>query len=464
MVKPLSILRLTGPLIISFWLRSAFAWVDIFFAAELESLDGLRGLGDASIAAIGLALPFEFLIIAVWVGTSNGLTANLASAMGANESERIEQLKIASGKIILVLAVLFIGLAAAIWAFAHTFIDKPMLAQQFQIYATVLIGGSALTSFWAILPDSVVKAHQDTRGTMWAGLLSGFTNLALNAVFVFVFGWGILGIAISTVLGRIAGLAFAIHRAAFHERRRKAAIAQPKPGRYARPIRTILEIAVPSSMTYLLMALESMAVLFLITQLSPEATTTSLLAAWAIFDQTLRFMLMPAIACSVAFLPLAARYVGLSDIPAIRREYNTAMRASYIYVLFFVLPLAWLLGPWLADVLSDTPATRGYATEGMPFLPLAVLAATPFFLSRSVFDGMKKPRPGLWASIIRAFLFFLPAMTLGYFTAIYLNVSPMFGLCGGSVIALALGAQLLKKWMERFLEGHSIHEDVSELN
>lgn len=463
-MKPPSILRLTGPLIISFWLRSTFQWVDTFFAAELERLENLKGLGDASIAAIGLALPFEFLSIACWVGTSNGLTAHLAAAMGAGEGQRIDQLKSAAWKIILVLAAAFVGLAAAIWAWTDVFISDPLLAQQFQIYAAIIVGGSALTSFWSILPDSIVKAHQDTRGTMWAGVLSGITNVILNAIFVFVFKWGIMGIAVSTVLGRIAGLAYAIHRANSHERQRTAGGKDQQPGIFERPVKAILGIAVPSSMTYLLMALESIAVLALISQLSADAITTPLLAAWSIFDRTLRFLLMPAIACSVAFLPLAARYVGLNDVAAIRSEFKVAMRASYLYVLAFVLPLTILVGPWLANVLSDTPATRGYAAEGMPFLPLAVLAATPFFLSRSVFDGMKRPRPGLSASILRAFFFYLPALALGYFAAAWLNISPMLGICGGTIVALAAGSQVLKKWMEQFLAERSIQVDSENQN
>jgi len=451
-------------LIISFWLRSTFQWVDTFFAAELEHLENFKGLGDASIAAIGLALPFEFLSIACWVGTSNGLTAHLAAAMGAGEGQRVEQLKSAAWKIILALAAVFVGLAGAIWAWTDLFISDPLLAKQFRIYAAVIVGGSALTSFWSILPDSVVKAHQDTHGTMWAGVLSGLTNVILNAIFVFVFQWGILGIAVSTVLGRIAGLAYAIHRANSHEKRRIAAAEDRQPGIFQRPVKAILEIAAPSSVTYLLMALESIAVLALISQLSPEAITTPLLAAWSIFDRTLRFLLMPAIACSVAFLPLAARYLGLNDVATIRSEFKVAMRASYLYILAFVLPVVGLVGPWLADVLSDTPATRGYAAEGMPFLPLAVVAATPFFLSRAVFDGMKKPRPGLWASIIRAFVFFLPALAIGYGLASWLQVSPMMGLCGGTIIALAAGSRLLKKWMEQFLAERSIQSDSETRN
>ena len=58
---PPSVLRMAAPLVVSFWMRSLFTFVDTVFAATL---------GDASVAAIGLSIPFEFLMIAVWVGLS----------------------------------------------------------------------------------------------------------------------------------------------------------------------------------------------------------------------------------------------------------------------------------------------------------------------------------------------------------------------------------------------------------
>src|SRR5262245_65512812 len=77
-----SVLRMAVPLVISFWMRSLFTFVDTIYAATL---------GDASVAAIGLSIPFEFLMIAVWVGLSTGLTSNLARAMGARPGDRIRQ-------------------------------------------------------------------------------------------------------------------------------------------------------------------------------------------------------------------------------------------------------------------------------------------------------------------------------------------------------------------------------------
>lgn len=442
------LLALAGPLVISFWLRSAFAWVDTIFASTLFDAQG-DSLGDASIAAIGLTLPFEFLLTACWVGSSNGLTARLAAAMGAGEGDRVEQLKRASRRIIQGLGVLFLALAAGIWLFAERVGLDPLVAQQFRIYATILIGGSAFTAFWAVLPDSLVKAHHDTRSTMWAGVFSSITNVILNAVFVFVFEWGMFGIALSTVLSRIAGLSYAVGRARAHEVARRLRDDQGRPGLYGSPVRSILALSIPSAITYLLMAVEALAVNGM---LANRADSTSLLAAWSIFDRSVRFLAMPLIAVSVAMLPLAARLSGEGAVGALRRELSVGMRAGLVYVIAVVTPLALFLGPWVAHALSDSPATAEFGAGSMVWVPLAVYGFLPFLLARATFDGLQRPRPGLVASILRAALLVIPLVWLGMEFHSRLGVTAIEGACIGFGTGTLISGLGLWIWTTRKLE------------
>ena len=48
-------------------------------------------LGDDAVAAVGLTIPLEFLMIAGWVGASTGLTSGLSRAMGAGHDAKVEQ-------------------------------------------------------------------------------------------------------------------------------------------------------------------------------------------------------------------------------------------------------------------------------------------------------------------------------------------------------------------------------------
>src|SRR6185503_13595401 len=118
-----------------------------------------------------------------------------------------------------------------------------------------------------------------TRSTMWAGIWSNLINVALNTVFTFGFRWGVLGIALSTVLGRIGGLVYALIKAQRHEARRIASEV-PVPGRDPHPYRSLLSLAWPSSATFALTAAETGMVNSMLAR-GPEATES--IAAYSVY-------------------------------------------------------------------------------------------------------------------------------------------------------------------------------------
>jgi len=418
------ILQLAGPLVISFWVRDAFQLIDLPFASLL---------GEGSVAAIGLTQPLSFLLVACWVGASSGLTARLSQAMGAGEDARVDQLARASRRIMLVLIGLFVILGVGIWFGAEHLGLEPEVAGPFRIYASVFLISRAATGFWSILPDSLVKAHHDTRGTMWAGLISGALNAALNSLFVLVFEWGILGIALASGLASLGGLLFAIRRARGHEARRQQATTEAPVGLYVRPIRAILSISIPAGLAFVLMALEGLLINMMLAG-TEEATAS--LATWTVFDRCLRFLAMPLIAAGVAMLPLAARLHGARNKARIRRELWIALAVGGAYVLGVVVPVCLLGGEWLAEALFDDPRAIELSLIGMSWLPLAVPAIGPFFILRSTLDGLQRPLPGLVASLSRTLLLVGPGVWVG------LRLAPEFGLAEihGAFAGLTLGA------------------------
>lgn len=434
---PRSVLRLAAPLVISFWLRDAFQLIDLPYASLL---------GEGAVAAIGLTQPLGLLLIACWVGASNGLTARLADAMGRGEGERIEQLKRAARRIILVLSAFFVLIGLVIYRTAGSWGLDPEVAEPFRIYAAVFLIGRGVTSFWSILPDSLVKAHQDTRSTMWAGLISGVLNLVLNSLFVLVFEWGILGIALATAAASLGGLLYAIGRARRHERARVAAQRDLAPGVYTRPVRAILAISIPAALTFVLMAVESMTINGFLTGVEDE---TAALASWATFDRALRFLQMPIIAVGVALLPLVARLFGAGEHERIRSELRVALLAGSGYCLAFVWPVAWFCGPVLADLLFEDPTTNAWTRLGLSILPLAAFATFPIFLVRSTFEGMQRPLPGLVLSAVRTLVLVLPIAWLAMQRARHAGEPEITGAFTGLIVGAGMASCAMYVWVHR---------------
>jgi Na+-driven multidrug efflux pump len=434
-----SVLRLAAPLVVSFWMRSLFTFVDTVYASTL---------GDAAIAAIGLTIPLEFLMIACWVGVSNGFTSTLSQALGARQGARIAQLTGATRRIIRALVPLFALIAAASWFAAPRLGLEAGTARQFAIYAAVLIGGSAFTAFWSIVPDSIVKAHHDTRSTMWAGIWSNLINVGLNTLFTFVFHWGIFGIAFSTVLGRFGGLIYAQRKAAAHEAARQASGLDTDPGLDPAPMRSILALAVPGALSYGLMALETLLINWL---LAARPDSTNSIAAYGIYYRVLLFAVMPIIAASVAVLPFVARRYGERDLPAIRKGLRQVNLAALLYCLVLVTPALLLGGGRVAVFLAEVELTADLTRVALWICPLVCLASIPFFLCRPAFEGLQRGRPGLLVAILRYVVLTGPCAWAGMVLAARLQAPALYGLLAGLVVATALSSLIFQAWLGRAL-------------
>ncbi len=441
-----SILALAAPLILSFWMRSLFSLVDTVYASTL---------GDAAVAAVGLAIPLEFLMIACWVGLSTGLTSTLSRAMGAGEHGRVETLLATARRLVLGMVPVFTAIGLGVYLAAPRLGLDAEVARQFAIYGSVLVTGSAASSFWSIIPDSIVKAHHDTRSTMWAGIWSNVINVVLNTVFVFVFHWGVFGIALSTVLGRYGGLIYALRRAAALEAVRRSQGGEPAPSREERPYSAILHLALPSAATYGLMAMESSLINALLATLHHA---TEAIAAYSIYFRVMLFSLMPIMATSVAMLPYVARRFGARDLDGIRRGLRQALGMGAAYCILLVAPAMLFLGPLIARSLTESEVTAGFTVQALRICPLACLVAIPFFLLRPAFEGMGRGRPGLMMAMLRYLVLTAPLALVGSRLGRELGYPGFIGLLAGLVAATAITSVVLSLWLRsalRALEGES---------
>jgi len=432
---------MAAPLIVSFWMRAAVTFVDTIYASFL---------GDAAVAAIGLTVPVEFLMIAIWIGLSTGLTSALSRAMGAVEHAKVEQYLQAAWKMVWIAAPVFTVIGGAVWFLAPRSGLSDEVARSFQVYGTVLIAGSAITTFWSVIPDSVIKAHQDTRSTMWAGILSNLLNVGLNTLFLFVFHWGLFGIAFSTVISRVGGLVYAMARARHHERiRRAAAVGRPGTPDPA-PYRAMLSLAIPASLTFVLMATENGLINGL---LAASRNATEAIAAFSIYYRIVLFGLQPVIATSVALLPYASRRFGAGDYEGVRLGLRQAGIAVSIYSIAILGPVTFFLAPWLAARLAESATTTEYATFVIRIVPLACLATAPFLMCRPVFEAMQRGRPGLVLAAIRYLVLTAPLAWLGLWMASRSGHPPLYGLILGTLVAGALSSFVFLIWLRKSLRG-----------
>ena len=437
---------MSAPLIFAFWMRAAFTLVDTLFA---------RRIGDHAVAAIGLTIPFEFVSYAIWVGLSTGLTSAMSGAMARREGANVERYIRAARLQILCVIPAFLAIGAAIYLGAFDRGLEADVAASFRVFGGVLVSGLALTIFWSVLPDSIIKAHQDMRSTMWAGITSNIGNVLLNLVFTLWWGWGVFGLALATTLSRLGGLAYAVRVARRHEDERRARGRDTDPAVDPHPHRTMLALAVPSAAAFMLMATESAIVNVLFRGIDGAKQQ---IAAYSVFFRVSLFAFQPAIAISVAMLPFSARRFGLHDVAGLRRGFHEALRGFSLYVVLAVLPVSLLFPAQIAAAFTETAGTRDVAAQVMRILAVGCLVGGPFALCRPLFEGMRRGTPGLVVAVLRYVVLSLPAAYAGMALAPRLGLAPVAGMIVGLTAVAAVCSCIFLLWT-----GKALREAESDL-
>ena len=239
-----SLLRFSIPLVLTGWLQMLFSSAD--------SLVVGRYAGSAALAAVGSTFAFVMLIVCFFGGLAAGVTVCAANDAGANNAESYRETMHVSILLAFLIGVcvLFLGegLAGSVL--------RMMRAPEDIIGDAV----SYLRIYFLCIPAqmvynsgaSLMRARGDSRHPLIFLAISGATNLFLNILFVALFHWNVVGVAMATVITQYLS-AFLALRALMREEEpwrldlRRLCLKKEKIGR-------ILRIGIPAGLQAAMLA------------------------------------------------------------------------------------------------------------------------------------------------------------------------------------------------------------------
>lgn len=196
------LIRFAVPLLLSNICQSLYAVAD-------SAVVG-RFLGVEAFAAVGAAGTVSWMVIDIIIGLTQGFGVLFAQRFGGGETE---MLKKALGNAIWLGAALgvFFTLAGMLGAgpMLRIIQTPPELLESATIYLRWLFGGATITMAYNLV-GKLLSALGDSRTPLVAVILSSVLNVALDAVFIPVFHWGVTGVAASTVTAQIFSLLFCL--------------------------------------------------------------------------------------------------------------------------------------------------------------------------------------------------------------------------------------------------------------
>jgi len=191
------LLRFTLPTIVMMIFTSVYSMVDGLFISNF--------VGITPFAAINLIFPFIMILGAVGFMFGTGGSALVSATLGARDHKRANQIfslltyvSLGSGVVIAALGIAFIE-PIAIWMGA----DQSMLPYCV-VYGRIILLALPAFMLQNLFQSFLVTAEKPTLGLI-VTIAAGVTNMALDALFVAVFGWGVKGAAAATALSQCVG-------------------------------------------------------------------------------------------------------------------------------------------------------------------------------------------------------------------------------------------------------------------
>jgi putative MATE family efflux protein len=376
------------PAAIGYLFHTLYNVVDTFYAGLIST---------EALAALSLAFPVFFIIIALGSGVSTGVTALIGHALGAGKREEAQQLAMQALVFGLFLSILVTvgGILASPWLFGVLGASGEYLGYCLAYMNIVFIG--AVFFIISFICNGILNSVGDTKSFRNVLTLGFVLNVGLDPLFIYgiggIPGMGFKGVAVATIL--IQGIACVY----MGYKVRKAGLMDMCSGRCliprAGPFADIARQGFPASMNMLTVGLGIFIITYFLSWFGKEAV-----AAYGIATRIEQLVLLPSIGLNVAVLALSAQNGGAGLYDRVFEVVRTALKYGAVCMGIGLVVVFFLAEPMMRLFTQDAAVVE----IGVSYLRIAAFALYAYvvlFAYVAVLQGLKRPMFAVWIGIVR---------------------------------------------------------------
>ena len=169
-----------------------------------DSLVVGNALGKIALAAVGTSLPVMFSIGALGMGFTMGVGILVGRSYGARDWTRLHA-AVRTSAVTLAAGSLVLGLGglALVPRFLRLLGTPAPIEPLAASYLRIILGGMPV-AFAGFGVSAVLRGLGDTRTPLALVIVATVINIALDLLFVLLFGWGVPGVAWATLVAQLA--------------------------------------------------------------------------------------------------------------------------------------------------------------------------------------------------------------------------------------------------------------------
>ncbi|WP_432579405.1 MATE family efflux transporter [Streptococcus agalactiae] len=412
------IIQLAIPAMIENILQMLMGVVDNYLVAQL---------GVVAVSGVSVANNIITIYQAIFIALGASIASLLAKSLAGSKND--DAISVCSQAIFLTLLIgAVLGIISIV--FGQTFFKllgtTKSVAQVGGLYLAI-VGGGVVTLGMLTTLGSFLRVQGQPRLPMYVSIFVNFLNAVLSGFAIFEWRYGLVGVAVSTLIARLIGICIL--------------------AKYL-PIKKIIKrmtwkisaqiwnLALPSAGERLMMRAGDVVIVAIVVQLG-----TNVVAGNAIGETLTQFNYMPGLGIATATIILTAKYVGQKNRESIE---ETIQSSYYIGLVLMILISSFMLlaGKPLTQLFTNNPS----AIKGSLIVILLSFVGVPATIGTLVYtaawQGLGNAKLPFYTTTIGMWLI---RVVLGYLLGIVFEL----GLLG---VWMATIADNIFRWL--FLKVH----------
>ncbi|WP_048497146.1 MATE family efflux transporter [Marinobacter subterrani] len=383
-------------------------------------------LGRDPLAALGFTVPMQQLVSGMYVGLGIATTAIISRTLGQGDELRAQRL---GGLVITVGASLALILCVSVWLLKPLILDflgaeaalRPLIREYWAPWLVSAWAGAMLYFGYA-----VCRSNGNTKIPGYMMITTSLFNIALDPLYIFVFGWGLPGAAWATIT------AFGIGAAMVYPTliRRQWLRFDLRQLQLTAAFRQLGSVMAPAMVSQLMPPVSAMLATALVAGFGSAAV-----AAWGLGTRLEFFSIVVVLALTMSMPPMIGRMLGAGEIEKIRRLVRIAVR--FIVGWQLAIGLIWLAASGLVSTWFTSDAkVQEILGIYLVRVPLSYCGLGVCMLMVSVCNALGLSLRALLVSTLRLFVCYLPLLWLGS------QLSGLTGLMSGALVGNLLAGTM----------------------
>lgn len=384
------------------------------FSAVFVITDGIfvgNGIGSDGLAAVNITAPV--FMLATGIGLMFGLGGSVIASIHLSHG-KVKVARIIMTQAITVSSVFMIAASLLVCLFAPEISYllgaserlEPLASEYLYWYVPFLVFSSLLVS-----GSFFVRLDGSPKFSMWCTVVPAVLNIFFDYLFIFPFGWGMMGAALATGLGTIVGgIMILVYLWAKAETVRFIRIKQSwKSFRLTcRNVWYMCKLGISSFLCECTIAYMMLIGNYVFISYLGEDGVASFSIACYFFP--IIFMVYNAIGQSAQ--PILSYNLGAGLMHRVKLTRKLAFQSALGFGTVFCV-FTWLFRHEIVGMFIDSSCPAfSYASDGLPLFAIGFIFFAVNIVSIVYFQSMERPVPAMWITVMRGFVF----MTLSFLT------------------------------------------------